>query len=592
VAALPWLSTKYSPMSAALAAVLVARAWIGWTPWPVLSPAQGAWRASCLVAVPYGLSLAGWFAFFQAYWGAPWPSGPYGTLTQTTPSNLIFGAPGLLFDQEYGLLPYAPVLVLAIPGLWRMLRRHGEERRLAVETLLVFGALFGTVGAFRIWWGGSAVVGRPVVSGLLLLALPIAVQFASAPAGSARRAAQHLLLAFGAALTLMLVVAEGGWLLGNQRDGTSTLLSWLSPRWELWNGVPTFVQGHTDTAAAWVQSLAWVAVAIAGGALLARVRPRSAGHASLTALATLGAGLLAGVAIVLLLPEGVEHPRIDLEARTRLAALDGFDRARRPIGVTYDPLQVTSPESLMRSLSFTVRPEQRTVGQPTPLLHNARFSIPAGRYRVTVQWTEDEKPDGPMTFGLQVGRLPPALREWTVVPEAGGQWEAEFGLPVDAPLFGFEGPPELERRIASMTLQALSVVNQSARPSTPEVVSAARFGDADAFFHDPATHGEPEGFWALGRRKTTVTLTAPQTALRLRVHGGAAPNRVKFEVPGWSRTLDLVPGVTEEIALPPSREGVWTMTIDAAGGFVPSEIDTASRDHRRLGAWIEPDTRR
>jgi hypothetical protein len=594
VAALPWLSTKYAPMSAALVMILLGRLWAGWTPWPALSPAAGAWRASALVALPYALSLAGWFAFFQAYWGAPWPSGPYGTMTQTTPSNLVFGAPGLFFDQEYGLLPYAPVLVLALPGLWRMLRRHGDERRLAVETFLVLGALLATVGAFRIWWGGTAVVGRPMVSGLLLLALPIAVQFASAPAGSARRAAQHLLLWFGAAITLTLVVAEDGWLLGNQRDGTSSLLMWLSPRWELWSRVPTFVQGHTDIAAAWVQSLAWVALAVVAGLALARVRPRSAGHASLAALVTLGAGLLTGVWATSLLPEAVAQPRADLDARSRLAALDGFDRGRRPLGVLYDPFRVASPEELARGFVLRVEAGQRTHSPPVPLLHNGRFSLPAGRYRAVVRWNDDVAQAEVGMLGLQVGRSGPPWRTWSVMPEPGGQWDAEFTLPLDAALVGFTGSPDLERSVASITIHASAIVDGSHRPSTPEVLGAAAFGDVSVFFHDGVTHGEPHGFWALGARRTPVTIAtpAPGTGLRLRVHSGEAPNRVTFDAPGWRRALDLVPGVTEEVDVSPFPRAVVTMTIATEDGFVPSEVNPASDDHRQLGAWIEIETHR
>src|SRR5690606_10388821 len=107
------------------------------------------------------------FSFFYAYWGTPLPSAPYGKLVQTSPKNLVFGAPGLLFDQEYGLLAYAPVYILALTGLVAMIRSGGENRRRAIEIALTFGALLGTVGAFRIWWGGSASPSRPLASGLL-----------------------------------------------------------------------------------------------------------------------------------------------------------------------------------------------------------------------------------------------------------------------------------------------------------------------------------------------------------------------------------------------------------------------------------------
>ncbi|MDP1569206.1 MAG: hypothetical protein Q8L86_04310 [Vicinamibacterales bacterium] len=589
VATLPWFSTKYAPMSAALAVVLVARAWTAWTPWPRLSPMPQAWRASALVAAPYALSLAGWFAFFQAYWGAPWPSGPYGELVQTTPLNLWFGAPGLLFDQEYGLLPYAPALALAAPGLWRMLDRGGDHRRLAIEILLVFGALFGTVGAFRIWWGGSAVVGRPIVSGLLLLALPIAVQFTAAPKGSARRAAQHLLLCIGGAITVMLVAAQNGMLVGNHRDGTSALLAWLSPRWELWSRVPTFVQGHTDVAAAWVESLVWVGIALVAALWLGRVRARSAGHAALAALVTVAAGLLTGVWAMGLLPDPVGHPAANLQARAELAALNGFDRTRRPLGVVYDPFRVTSTDILPPAFILAVEPGARTDAQPLRLLFNGRFSLPAGRYQIAVRWNDTLEAAAPVTLDLQVGRSGPEWRSWTVRPIAGAEWTEAITLPVNALLVGFRGTPELEAVVRSIAIRPLAVVDESARVPTPDVMGAATYGDIEVFFHDGITNGEPHGFWAFGSRTTEVTiaLPAPGLGLHLRVHSGETSNRVTLTVAGWSRTLDLVAGEAQELEIPASEQAVLPMTITTEGGFVPAEVNPASQDHRHLGAWFE-----
>ncbi len=203
--ALPWLSTKYAPMSAALVAVALAR-----RAWP-LHPGERRWQiaAGVRVAVPYGLSLLAWFAFFYAYWGTPWPSAPYGAMSQTEIDNTLFGVPGLLFDQEYGLLAYAPAYVLAGFGVWTMTRRPGPLRRLGLEVALVFGALLFTVGAFRIWWGGSAAPGRPITSGLLILMLPITVQLGTAAADSVRRAAQHLLIWAGVCLAVVLLDRAG-----------------------------------------------------------------------------------------------------------------------------------------------------------------------------------------------------------------------------------------------------------------------------------------------------------------------------------------------------------------------------------------------
>ena len=133
--ALPWLSTKYAPMSASLIAIAALRIALPSASAPLALArtrvARARFTRSTLFALtalllPYGASLAGWFAFFHAIWGNPWPQAPYGDLVQTSPWNLVFGAPGLLFDQEYGLLPYAPVYVLAATGLWVMWRDRGD----------------------------------------------------------------------------------------------------------------------------------------------------------------------------------------------------------------------------------------------------------------------------------------------------------------------------------------------------------------------------------------------------------------------------------------------------------------------------------
>ncbi len=86
-------------------------------------------RSIAAAAIPYAALLAAWFTFFYVIWGSPLPSAPYGAMVQTSPWNLVFGAPGLLFDQEYGLLPYAPVYALAATGLWALWRAATSSAR-------------------------------------------------------------------------------------------------------------------------------------------------------------------------------------------------------------------------------------------------------------------------------------------------------------------------------------------------------------------------------------------------------------------------------------------------------------------------------
>ncbi|MDP1569207.1 MAG: hypothetical protein Q8L86_04315 [Vicinamibacterales bacterium] len=588
IAVLPWLSTKYAPLSAALAAVALGRHWLSVDPRLAFRPVPGARTASTLVLVPYLLSLAAWFSFFQMFWGSPRPEASYAEAGQLALSNLPVGVAGLLFDQEFGVLPVAPVFILAFAGLWTMARRGGEARRVALEWLLVVGALVGTIGAFHHWWGGSSVVGRNLMSVLALLALPVAVQFGATPAGSARRAAQHLLLWIGAAITVTLVMGQDGLLLASARDGSAALLEWLSPRWALWSLVPTFI--HHDAVTAWLHSLAWIALTMAAGWGLARVRTRTAGAASLAALTILIAGLAAGSLVLPWLPSDPPLPSADLRARSRLPALDSFDTAMRPLAIAYTPFRPGSAVATTPLLSLVVLPDLRTDPQPLRVLHNGRLSLPAGRYALEVAWADrDPLPvRRPTGLWIQVGRTGPPWQVHEVTPAPGGVWRHTVDLPLDAPFFGLRGSLELERSIAAITVRPLAIVDAGLRVRTPDVLGGTWYGDFAAYFHDEQIYAEPTGFWTRGGRAATLTLAGPEGApLALHMHGGGRANRVTVTARDWTHTVDLTPAVTAEVALPAGIGGLLTLTIATEQGFMPAEVSPGSEDKRTLGVWVE-----
>jgi hypothetical protein len=579
---LPWLSTKYAPMSAALVLVALARQ-TGTTGPAALLRNPRAWA----VVGPYGLALAGWFAFFYAIWGIPLPMAPYGAMVQTSPFNLVFGAPGLLFDQEYGLLAFAPVYVLAATGLYQMWRGGGESRRQAVEILLVFGALLATVGAFRIWWGGTSAPARPLASGLLLLTLPIATAFRVAPAGSARRAGQHLLLWISCGIALTLAFAQAGFVINNGRDGSSSLLEYWSPRWEIWNLAPTFILHEAGTA--WLHSLWWLAIAGAAGWFLATRKTQKPGVAALTAAATFAVALLAVASTVPYLPAGASLPPIDLGARSRLTTLDGFDARVRPAAIIYDPIRNVPASSVLPEVRLGVRPGQRTDPQPIRVIHNGRFSLPAGTYDLAVTFG-DQVPSRPTPLSLQVGRVGPALQSWMLQPAAGETWRTSLWLALDAGFVGFRGPAEMERAIAAITITPTAVVDAGARPHLGEVLASAIYSGVMFYFHNEQMYPEPNGFWTIGRRSAEVTVAvAPQRTepVVLRMHSGARANHVTITTFGWRREISLVPGQAAEVELPVVAGGVIPLTIATADGFSPSEVDPASKDNRTLGIWVE-----
>ena len=581
IASLPWLSTKYAPMSAALLLVVCLRFRKKETAALLRNT-----KVLAIVAI-YVVSIASWFAFFYAIWGKPLPMAPYGSLVQTTPLNLRFGAPGLLFDQEYGLLAYAPVYILAATGLYQMWRTGGELRRQAIEITFIFTALLVTVGAFGIWWGGTSAPARPIASGLLLLMLPIATAFRSAPAGSPRRAAQHLLLWIGVGIAITLVIGQDGLLINNGRDGTSSLLDFWSPRWQLWSLAPTFIADRWILA--WLNTAAWLMVATAAAVLLTRTRSTRAGVSALFAFATFAVSLSILAVTIPLLPTARPSRAIDLGARSRLAALDGFDARARPASIVYNPLSKGAAADALPELIVGVKPGQRSDPQPVRVIHNGRFSLPAGNYTISVQFN-DRVPDRPMPLSLQVGRNGPPLQTWLMQPRAGEQFTSPLWLPLDASFVGLRGPVELERAVASITITPISVVDAGDRPLVPIVLAAAAYPAATLFFHDEQLYPEAKGFWTLGSNTAHVTVAVPkgQTApVVLHVHPGAAANHITISTFGWQKIFNLVPGEAVDVELPVFDSGVVPLTISADSGFFPKDVDQTSTDRRFLGIWVE-----
>ena len=585
IASLPWLSTKYAPMSAALLLVVIYRLRKKEPASSRLTVLRNP-KVWAMVAI-YAISLTAWFAFFYAYWGTPLPTAPYGSLVQTSPLNLRAGGPGLLFDQEYGLLALAPVYVLAATGLFRMWRAGGPLRREAVEITFVFVALHATVGAFGIWWGGSSAPGRPLVSGLLLLMLPVAVAFRAAPPGSPLRAAQHLLLWISVGIAITMVLAQDGLVINNARDGSSALLEFWSPRWELWSLAPTFIALPWTIAG--LQTVWWLAIAAAAAFGLSRMRTVRAGASALAAAGTLAAALILIAMTMPLLPSSPSLPRVDLGARARLAALDGFDARVRPAAMIYDPLHRGASTDVVPQLTLGVKPLQRKDPQPVRVIHNGRFTLPAGTYRIDVRFNE-RGADQAWPLALQVGRVGPPLESWSVRAAPNQVWSTTLWLPVNASFVGLRGPVEIERAIDSISITPIDVVNAGARPNVPVVTAAAQYGGASMFFHDDRMYPEEKGFWTLGGRTSEVTVAVPpdHTApVVLRIHPGAKANSATLSTFGWQQEYSLVPGQSAEIELPKMAGGVVPLTISVEDGFFPRELDKSSTDSRFLGMWVE-----
>jgi hypothetical protein len=243
ILALPWLHLKLMPAAAVLALVGL---------WRLRGPARVALAA--MLAAGGGLFL-GWF---QYVFGRPTPFAVYGGL----PPEFSEGSPwraaaGLLLDRSFGLLPWAPVFLLALAGLAR-LARSAEGR----VHLAMLAALLGPVVAWRMWWGGQCPPGRFLVPGMAGLAVAAALRVTDAPARGLARW-KGVLAAAGFALALVAVADPGALLLVNRGDRPTRLWTALSGPWPVQRYLPSLVFGSAEemrVAAIWTFALAGLLV--------------------------------------------------------------------------------------------------------------------------------------------------------------------------------------------------------------------------------------------------------------------------------------------------------------------------------------------
>jgi hypothetical protein len=267
-AALPWLNVRYAPLAVLLVAHAVWRQ-------------RGTLRALALLAplVASGLGVALYHHALYGFWD---PRRVYGRRPELALTTLGEGLPGLFFDQEFGLLVYAPVFVLAVPGLAFLLRR---DRKLGLTALFAVAAVVFTAGSWHMWRGGFNPPGRFLIPVAPILALGLALVWErwGLTAGAALLVGWGLWTGIGGCLEPQLVHRD--------RDGTAPFFRQLSGARE-WTGLlPGYVLEDADRhrlAAFWAVALAlavpWRARRATGG----RVAAASLG---LVAAAQLAAGL-------------------------------------------------------------------------------------------------------------------------------------------------------------------------------------------------------------------------------------------------------------------------------------------------------------
>lgn len=571
LALLPWMHTRFALLAGGLGALILLR--LAATP-------SAAAKAVAFLSVP-AVSALGWLAYFIVLYGTPDPSAPYGATPESGALEFIPGGlAGLLFDQRFGLLAYAPVLAFAGGGLVIMLRRPAY-RRLALELLFVIVPYLAIVTRFAMWWGGHSAPARFFMPVLLIMSLPAAIAW-TAITSRATRATAWAALVFTGFASGMLVVVDDGRLAYNTRDAYAAWLDRLNPALDLGRALPAFWRGREHEL--FRDSAIWVVTLVAGWALLRtierrRALARRATFATATAAVYAGAAMMAAAIVWTI--SGAE-PRSLTPAQLEVLRRLGTE----PRLVAFDPgtLRSIAREDVPPMLRIAPERAARVRGagrNDRPLFMLP--AMPAGQYYLQPGGT------GGGWLNVGIGRDQFALRtEKTRNPPAPFVLE----LPIAVRAIILRGDEEARRSISTLTVRALSVVRPDARLSSKTATRAVRHGTAAVFFLDANSFPEPDAFWVGGKRATQVVLQPdwPEGGAPLLLRNAPVDNRVVLESGEWREELHLGPGEERRVHVPvDTQRGAALLSISSAAGFRPSEADPQNRDERLLGVWIQVD---
>jgi hypothetical protein len=253
LSALPWLHVRMTLAAAALGAYATLR--LRGRPRLVFLLTAGAMAAAY---AGYQHAVFATLSPFARYAGGmPIP------MARATPLRTLVG---LFVDGAYGLLPYAPVFLLALAGLKHLLRRP-ERWALALAGL---GVVLPVLG-WRNWWGFSPPA-RFTVPLVPVLALAAAARLSAGPGRGLARW-RWALVASGLGLALVMFAEPRAMRMVTGREGPPQVLELLAGAVSLSRYLPFLSSRMGSLAPPWEPpaSEAWVAalwVAALGALLL------------------------------------------------------------------------------------------------------------------------------------------------------------------------------------------------------------------------------------------------------------------------------------------------------------------------------------
>ena len=584
LALLPWLHSRYALLAGCVGALVILR---------LSTTKSPAGKAMAFLAVP-ALSALAWMTFFLVVYGVADPSAPYGNVNEFSLGFIPGGLAGLLFDQRFGLIANAPVLLVGIAGLGMMLRvtrasagatgttepAGMNDRRLAAELLFVIVPYLLTATSYAMWWAGWSAPARFANPAVLIFAIPCAVAWARIRNRGSRTVAAGALALTGF-VSGVLVFTDGGRLAYNTREAPALWLQWASTLASLADGVPIWYRGREGVfaleIAVWATALggAWLAARSLAGAR--RLRQRGT-FATVVVTLFLCATMIA-VTVVWRL-HGSVAPR---PAAAELALLRDVARTPRALVLQVSSPRLIAPDALLPLL--TLEPEVARVsgarGRIDPTVA-ALPAVPAGRYRLRL---EGGGAGGWLMLGIgqdQFAVHSEAL-SWPAAP-------IELDFPVDVRALVVRGDEDARRSIRRVLVEPLSLVDSRSRLTNLMARRAVKYDGASVFFLDDRSFAEPEGFWLGGSRQTSFVVQSDdaRASLSFKLRNAPVENRLTLESGQWREELTLAAGEVRQIDVPlaPNQRAAM-VTSTTTAGFRPSESTPGSRDDRFLGVWVQ-----
>jgi len=572
LAALPWLHSRFAILAASAAVVIAGRA--------VTEPSRRVARLAAFAAWP-ALSAAGWFLFFQVIYGTPNPAVTYGGTTSTAAGNIVRGAPGLLFDQQFGLIPNAPVYLCAAAGIFLMLSgrmvRHRADtthdgRRLALELLIMTLPYFLVVTFFFMWWAGTTPPARFLVPITLVLAIPTAICFAAAKRTAARTVSLAALM-LSVLMTITIASVERGAFVFNFRDGMSRVALWLTPVVDLTRALPSLFQNPPSIVL--LQTVVWLAAIASAVGVAAAVGRRGRTAVILGLGLTLEMAAMAAVALVWRTNRSV----VATPYAAGPALLRRYDAEANQVALAYRPFQRVRPADLPRRVvlarAMTMNPE----AQPVSVRR-----LPAGIYEVTGNTVGT--PAGRLQ--LTTDRLSAPIAEWEV-SSLGSEWRRQTAVPVGVAALFIEADAAARGVVRNVSMRALSVSKPQTGLDHLQATAAARYGSVLLFLVGGDAWVEPAGSWVAGDSDAEFAIAPDGPApVHLSFRSGPVANHVTLESGTWRERLALTPGEERVLQLPiDGKSGATLLKVGTTGGFRPVEFDSNTEDERFLGVRIE-----